>query len=63
MGQTGRFGARIIQVDPVSLDSTAVKVHSDGTGALKKTVLNLSASRGADGPPKFIGLQPATIER
>lgn len=25
-----------IQVDHVSLDSTAVKVHSDGTGALKK---------------------------
>lgn len=25
-----------IQVDAVSLDSTAVKVHPDGTGALKK---------------------------
>jgi hypothetical protein len=25
-----------IQVDHVSLDSTAVKVHPDGTGALKK---------------------------
>ncbi|WP_410174784.1 transposase, partial [Microbulbifer thermotolerans] len=32
-----------IQVDHVSLDSTVVKVHPDGTGALKKTVLNLSA--------------------
>ena len=26
-----------IQVDHVSLDSTAVKVHPDGTGALKNT--------------------------
>lgn len=49
-----------IQVDHVSLDSTAVKVHPDGTGALKKTVLNLSASREQDGLPKFIWLQPAT---
>lgn len=43
-----------IQVDHVSLDSTAVKVHPDGTGALKKTVLNLSVNRGQDGQPKFI---------
>jgi len=41
-----------IQVDHVSLDSTAVKVHPDGTGALKKTVHNLLANRGAAGPPK-----------
>lgn len=27
-----------IHVDAVSMDSTAVKVHPDGTGALKKTV-------------------------
>lgn len=51
-----------IQVDHVSLDSTAVKVHPDGTGALKKTVLNLSASLEAAGPPKFTWLRPATIE-
>ena len=50
-----------IQVDHVSLDSTAVKVHPDGTGALKKTVLNLSASPEADGLPKFIWSQQATI--
>lgn len=43
-----------IQVDHVSLDSTAVKVHPDGTGALKKTVLNLSASPEEDGLPRFI---------
>ena len=42
-----------IQVEPVSLDSTAVKVHPDGTGALKKTVRNLSASRAPDGQLKF----------
>lgn len=46
-----------IQVDHVSLDSTAVKVHPDGTGALKKTVHNLSVSHGQDGQPKFIWLQ------
>lgn len=47
-----------IQVDHVSLDSTAVKVHPDGTGALKKTVNNLSVSHGPDGQPKYIWLQP-----
>jgi len=46
-----------IQVDHVSLDSTAVKVHPDGTGALKKTVNNLSVNHGPDGQPKFIWLQ------
>ena len=48
-----------IQVDHVSLDSTAVKVHPDGTGALKKTVNNLSVNREPDGRPKFTWLQPA----
>ena len=46
----------------VSLDSTSVKVHPDGAGALKKTVRNASASRGADGIPKFIWL-PQMSER
>lgn len=46
-----------IQVDEVSLDSTSVKVHPDGTGALKKTVHNLSASLGQDGQLKFIWLR------
>lgn len=49
-----------IQVDHVSLDSTAVKVHPDGTGALKKTVLNLSANPEEDGQPRFIWLRQAT---
>ena len=47
-----------IQVDHVSLDSTAVKVHPVGTGALKKTVHNLLVNRGRDGQRKFIWLQP-----
>jgi transposase len=47
-----------IQVDHISLDSTAVKVHPDGTGALKKTVNNLSVNHGPDGRPKYIWLQP-----
>lgn len=51
-----------IQVDHVSLDSTAVKVHPDGTGALKKTVLNLSANLEVDGLPKFIWSRQVPIE-
>lgn len=47
-----------IQVDHVSLDSTAVKVHPDGTGALKKTVHNRLVSREQAGQRKFTGLQP-----
>lgn len=43
-----------IQVDHISLDSTAVKVHPDGTGALKKTVNNLLVNRAAAGQPKSI---------
>ena len=49
-----------IKIDHVSLDSTAVKVHPDGAGALKKTVLNLSASREQDGALRFTWLQPVT---
>ena len=45
-----------IKIEAVSLDSTMVKVHPDGTGALKKTDLSPSASRAADGPPRFIWL-------
>ena len=46
-----------IQVDHVSLDSTAVKVHPDGTGALKKTVHNRLANHARAGQPKFTWLQ------
>src|SRR5258708_6561255 len=33
-----------IKIEAVSLDSTSVKVHPDGTGAPKKTVRRLSAN-------------------
>jgi len=45
-----------IRIEAVSLDSTMIKVHPDGTGALKKTAPKPSASPAADGPPKFIWL-------
>ena len=47
-----------IQVDHVSLDSTAVKVHPDGTGALKKTVHNRLVNRAQAGQLRFTWLQP-----
>jgi len=51
-----------IKIQAFSLDSTIVKVHPDGTGALKKTDSRPSAGRAADGPPKFIWL-PRILER
>ena len=45
-----------MRLEAVCLDSTCVKVHPDGTGALKKGDLNLSESLGEDGPPRFIWL-------
>ena len=51
-----------IKLEAISMDSTSVKVHPDGTGALKKTVRNPSASPAADGPPRFIWL-PRMLER
>ena len=45
-----------IKMEAVSLDSTIVKVHPDGTGALKKTGPKRSANPGAVGQPKFIWL-------
>ena len=51
-----------ICIEAVSLDSTTVKVHPDGTGALKKTDRRPSVSRAADGPPRFIWL-PQMLER
>ncbi|MNC91437.1 hypothetical protein D3C83_77030 [compost metagenome] len=51
-----------IKIEAVSMDSTIVKVHPDGTGALKKTVLNRSESPAEDGPPRFIWL-PRMLER
>lgn len=51
-----------IRIEAVSVDSTIVKVHPDGTGALKKTAPNRSASPEADGQPRFIWL-PRMLER
>jgi transposase len=45
-----------IKIEAVSLDSTIIKVHPDGTGALKKTALKPSANPAAVGAPKFIWL-------
>ncbi len=41
-----------IKIEAVSLDSTSVKVHPDGTGARKKTVRRLSASPAVGGTPR-----------
>ena len=51
-----------IKIEAFSLDSTSVKVHPDGTGALKKTDRKQSASPAADGTPRFIWL-PQMLER
>ena len=51
-----------VKLEAVSMDSTSVKVHPDGTGALKKTDHRPSESREADGPPRFIWL-PQMLER
>jgi Transposase and inactivated derivatives len=44
----------------LSLDSTSIKVHPDGTGALKKPVPNLSESPEEEGQPKYIWLPRVT---
>jgi|ERR1043165_966699 transposase len=45
-----------VRVEVVSLDSTIIKVHPDGTGAHKKTARNPSANVGEDGASRFIWL-------
>ena len=47
-----RIGVIDGQGDTVSLDSTLVKVHPDGSGALKKTVRSASANRAGVGRRK-----------
>ena len=51
-----------IKIEAFSLDSTSIKVHPDGTGALKKTAHKPSAGRAVDGTPRFIWL-PRMLER
>ena len=52
-----------VRIEAVSLDSTIIKVHPDGTGAPKKTALKPSARAGAAGALNFIWLPrvPATL--
>ena len=52
-----------VRVEAVSLDSTMVKVHPDGTGALKKTAHRPSENPGVDGPPRFIWLPQVLVRR
>jgi transposase len=50
-----------IKIEAMSIDSTIVKVHPDGTGALKNTARSPSASPAGAGPPRFIWL-PQMLE-
>ena len=52
-----------IKLEAVSLDSTIVKVHPDGTGARKKTAPKPSANPAAGGPPRFIWLPRMLIRQ
>ena len=45
-----------IKVEALSMDSTIVQVHPDGTGAEKKTDRSPSGALAEDGAPKFIWL-------
>ena len=49
--------------EQVCLDSTTIKVHPDGTGALKKTGRKPSGAPGAGAPLKFIWLPRVTGAR
>ena len=51
-----------IKIEAFSLDSTSIKVHPDGTGALKKTDHRPLENPAADGTQKFIWL-PRMLER
>ena len=51
-----------LKIEAMKLDSTIVKVHPDGMGALKKTDHRPSGNLVADGPPRFIWL-PRMLER
>ena len=49
-----RDGMMNVLITVMSLDSTSVRVHPDGTGALKKTAPKPSGVPAADSPPNFI---------
>ena len=50
-----------IKLEAVSMDSTIVKAHPDGTGAPKATAPKPSVVSAAAGPPRFIWL-PRMLE-
>ena len=50
-----------IRMESVCLDSTTVKVHPDGTGALKKQENKQSGDQEADLLPKFIWSPHLTV--
>jgi transposase len=50
-----------IKMESVCLDSTTVKVHPNGTGALKKEGSKVLEGREVDSPPKFIWSPHLTI--
>lgn len=52
-----------VRVESVSLDSTIIPVHPDGTGAVKKTDRKASVDPAADGPPSFIWLPRTPAQR
>jgi transposase len=52
-----------VRMTVLSLDSTTVKVHPDGAGALKKTGRKPSARVAAAGPPNCIWLPQLTGAR
>jgi transposase len=51
-----------IKIEALGLDSTSVKVHPDGAGALRRTAHKPLESRAAGGTPRFIWL-PRMLER
>jgi transposase len=51
-----------IRIEAFSIDSTSVKVHPDGTGALKKTDRRPLENRAAGGTQRFIWLPRMTAQ-
>ena len=49
-----------VSVQIISLDSTSIKVHPDGTGAQKNMVSRRSGNPVADGTPNFMWLPHPT---
>jgi transposase len=45
-----------LKIESASLDSTSIKVHPDGTGALKKTARKALGDPAEDSRPRFIWL-------